>query len=328
MSRASFGLLAILGAISIPTLCSAQTQGMLTSSRQFSTAPPADPGIFNADFVMFPSFHSADDRPGVPLIGDSTMQLFAFCFDPITLNLLVCNVTLSVHVEDQSGFHLHSGGRPDGTLDNTTGVTTTDPTNPLTFTYTAPDASGVTDALLTGTDQNGNPIIPAQATIGVEIDGLINNPTSLAGGLLTIDPVSNFHDNNNISSTQTFSNQLQFMAIDFRARLVAQCIKTAPNPVAALNCINTVQGPIPNMSAMNLPAGGLFDFQGTWAPPHHDHRVGVEGDMRITNPNFFIAPQFRIMLHDAVIDAGMDDPVSGEDFDTPTANHWHLVGLP
>ncbi len=49
--------------------------------------------------------------------------------------------------------------------------------------------------------------------------------------------------------------------------------------------------------------------------------------MRITNPNFFIAPQFRIMLHDAVIDALMDDPVPGEDFADSTSNHWHLVGL-
>lgn len=328
MFRKAVFLLVLLVSVLLVAACSAQTQVVLTRTPNFSPAPPADPGIFNADFVMLPSFHNTDDRPGVPLLGDSTMDLFAFCFDPITFALQVCNVTLSIHVEDQSGFHLHSGGRPDGTLDHTTGITTTDPNNPLKFTYTAPDASGVTDATLTGTDQNGNPIIPVQATIGVEIDGLIANPTSLAGGLLTIDPVSNFHDNSNIYSTQTFSAQLQFMAIDFRFRLVLQCVKTAGDPITALNCVNTVTGPVPNMSAMNLPAGGLFDFQGTWAPPHHDHRVGTEGDMRITNPNFLIPTRFRRMLHEAVIDAQMDDPVPGEDFADPSSNHWHLVGLP
>jgi hypothetical protein len=328
MSRISAFLVPVLFAFLFTAPSAAQMQVVLSRAPTFSPQPGPDPGIFGADFVMPPSFHNTDDRPGVPLLGDSTITLFAFCFDPITFNLVVCNVQLAIHAEEGSGGHVHTAGRPDGTLDHTSGLTTTDPSNPLQFVYTAPDASGVTDATLTGTDLNGNPIIPVQATIGVEIDGLIGNPTSLAGGLLTIDPISQNHDSNNINSTPTFSNQLQFMAIDFRLRLVLQCIKTAPNPLAALNCPNTVTGPVPNMSAMNLPAGGLFDFQGTWAPPHHDHRVGVEGDMRITNPNFLIAPRFRIMLHDAVIDALMDDPVPGEDFADPSSNHWHLVGLP
>jgi len=319
---------ALVGFLFIPT-ASAQLQVVLSRAPVFSHNPLPDTGVFGADFVMPPSFHSADDRPGVPLLGDSTMPLFAFCFDPITFILQVCNVQLTVHAEEGSGGHInHVATRPDGTLDHDTGLTTTDPSNPLQFMYTAPDASGVTDATLTGTDSNGNPIIPVTATIGVEIDGLIANPTSLAGGLLNIDSSSTFHDNNNIYSTTTFSNQLQFMAIDFRFRLVAQCIKTAPDPITALNCPTSVTGPVPNMSAMNLQAGGLFDIGGDWNPPHHDHRVGVEGDMRITNPRFAIPAPFRIMLHDAVIDAAMDDPVAGEDFADSTANHWHLVGLP
>ncbi len=257
---------------------SAQMHAALSSTQVFSPNPPPDPGVFGADFVMFPSFHNTDDRPGVPLLGDSTLALFAFCFDPITFNRQVCNVQLTIHAQEGSGGHLnHSGTRDDGKLDKTTGQTTIAPNPPLRFMYTAPDASGITDVTLTGTDLNGNPIIPVQATIGVEIDGLIANPTSLAGGLLTIDSSSTFHDHNNIYSTATFSNQLQFMAADFRVRLIAQCIKTSPNPLAALNCPNTVQGPVPNMSAMNLQGGGLFDIGGDWSPPHHDHRVVWKG---------------------------------------------------
>lgn len=328
MSRTSALLVTVLFVLLLTVTSAAQMQVVLSPVSTFSPQAGPDPGIFGADFVMPPSFHSADDRPGVPLLGNSQMTLFAFCFDPSTFNLLVCNVHLTIHAEEGSGGHVHTANRPDGTLDHNSGLTSTDSSNPLKFVYTAPDASGVTDATLTGTDANGNPIIPVQARIGVEIDGLIGNPTSLAGGLLTIDPISQNHDSNNIYSTPTFSNQLQFMALDFRLRVILQCVKTAPDPLTALNCPSTISGPVPNMSAMNLQAGGLFDFQGTWAPPHHDHRVGVEGDMRITNPNFLIAPRFRIMLHDAVIDALMDDPVPGEDFDDPTANHWHLVGLP
>jgi len=327
MNRIAALLVTVLAAFLFTATSSAQMQAVLSRAPTFSPKPAPDPGIFNADFVMPPSFHNTDDRPGVPLLGDSKMDLFVFCFDPFTLNLLVCNVQLAIHVEEGSGGHVHTAGRPDGTLDHSTGQTTTDPNNPLKFVYTAPDASGITDVTLTGTDLNGIPIFPIQATIGVEIDGLIGNPTSLAGGLLTIDPTSSLHDNNNIYTTPTFSAQLQFMATDFRLRLIAQCIKTSPDPITALQCFTTVQRPAPNIDALSLQAGGLFDFTGNWGPPHHDHRVGVEADMRITNPTFFIDSKFRIMLHDAVINALMDDPVSGEDLADPTSNHWHLVSL-
>jgi len=327
MSKISAFLVAVSFSFLLTASSAAQVQVVLSTNATFSPVR-SNAGVFGTDFVMPPSFHNTDDRPNVPLLGDSTLDLFAFCFDPVTFALQVCNVSLSIHAEPGSGGHVHTAGRPDGKLDHTSGQTTTDPNNPLKFTYTAPDASGITDVTLTGTDLNGNPIIPLQATIGVEIDGLIANPTTLAGGLLTIEPTSQNHDSNNIYSTQNFSNQLAFMAIDFRVRLVLQCAKAAPDVLTKLNCINTVTGPVPNIDAMNLPAGGLFDFKGNWVPPHHDHRVGVEADMRITNPNFLIAPKFRLMLHNAVIDAGMDDPVPGEDFDDPSSNHWHLVGLP
>lgn len=133
MNRIAALLVTVLAAFLFTATSSAQMQAVLSRAPTFSPKPAPDPGIFNADFVMPPSFHNTDDRPGVPLLGDSKMDLFVFCFDPFTLNLLVCNVQLAIHVEEGSGGHVHTAGRPDGTLDHSTGQTTTDPNNPLKF---------------------------------------------------------------------------------------------------------------------------------------------------------------------------------------------------
>lgn len=117
---------------------------------------------------------------------------------------------------------------------------------------------------------NGQPIFPTTATIGVQIDGLAAIPTSGSG--YSVDAHSNFHDDNNVYGTRDFNQQVEDLPGLFQQEIDDAC---ASGPCPA--------GPTPNLliGAMNLPQGGLFDFEGTWAPPHHNHRVGWEADLEI-----------------------------------------------
>jgi hypothetical protein len=278
--------------------------------------PLSDP---STDFTMFPSFHNANvmNIPGGFTLGDSTLTGFVSCRDLFTGAVIPnCDVQLHLDVVPNSGGHLHNNNRPTGTFTPSQG--NTGPSGFLQAVYTAPDASGVTEILITGS-VNSVPIIPGFFTIGVQIDGLVAIPTS--GDGFSVIPQSNLHDNNNVYGTPQFNSQIEDLPQAFRAEIAIACTEGGACP----------QGNPPNLliGAMNLPQGGLFDFHGTWAPPHHNHRVGWEADLEIqssiTNVQFVPQP-FRPLLDNALGDAGFIAPYAGENIDDTSASHWHIIG--
>jgi hypothetical protein len=71
---------AFLVAVSFLVICTAPSVAQVQVA--ISTNPTFLPvncnaGVFGTDFVMTPGFHNTDDRPSVPLLGDSTVDLFA-----------------------------------------------------------------------------------------------------------------------------------------------------------------------------------------------------------------------------------------------------------
>jgi len=102
-----------------------------------------------------------------------TLPLVVFCVDLSTGQIINnCNVTINGQPEAFSGGHQHDDpSKPKGTFQPTSGSTGT---SGLSTTYTSPEVSGLIDVTLTGTDPNGNPLIPTTATIGVEVDGLVS----------------------------------------------------------------------------------------------------------------------------------------------------------
>jgi len=62
---------------------------------------------------------------------------------------------------------------------------------------------------------------------------------------------------------------------------------------------------------MSLEYGGLFDINGTWAPPHSSHRFGVDADLRL------VPAERRLRLHQLITAAGISRVIV-------EGNHWHL----
>lgn len=202
------------------------------------------------DFTVRPSVTSSTLGAGV-----QTLPLRVFCVNLFTGEIINnCNVVITHTARASSGGHSHTNGtRPKGTFQPASGSTGT---AGLPTTYTSPETSGIIDTQLTGTAPDGTPLAPGVFTIGVQIDGLI----ALGGGAnyQLIGITATHPDSHN--GTPAMNGALVGLADAYAAAF--------PNSVLGIN-------------DMSLTAGGLFDYQATWAKPHASHRFGVDADLAL-----------------------------------------------
>lgn len=286
-----------------------QTDGAASQAQTLALPLPAVNSAFNTDFTMRPSVFTTSISPYGA--GPQNLPLRIGCIDLITLTLIPNAVIelIAPSAERFSGGHMHDTMRPAGSVSPDHGVTGP-ATNPiLPVTYTAPEASGITDLAVTCSPQGGTPVTGI-FTIGIEIDGLVqvtSGPPSNPGALF-VDTQSNMHDNNNGNATPQTIGALDDMATLF-ADLMSQ--KGVPQN----------QIPIIFVTALSLPQGGLFDYSVEWKPPHKLHRNGTDADVGLSN---LTTSQQRQALIAAFRKTGFRAPVAGERPEDRASNHWHL----
>jgi len=233
------------------------------------------------DFEMRPSVTSST-------LGQSTQRLplRVFCFDVFTGAIVNnCNIVISHQARALSGGHNHQGGtRPKGSFQPTTGNTGT---SGLPTTYTAGEVSGIIDTTLTGTAPGGQPLLPGLFTIGVQIPGLVGLPAGTNyefTGILAAHPDSHY-------GTPNMNGALVLLADAY-----ALAYPTARLPI----------------NDMSLTAGGLFDYQATWAKPHASHRFGNDADLDL------VPVAHRRRLRQLVNGVGLRIVPEG------VVTHWHV----
>ena len=228
-----------------------------------------------------------------------------------------CTITFRWNGRYGTGGHNHNTNRPPGIIKTQNGATggstgpgspgvVTDnsgPTGILGYSYTSPEASGITDLTIIGVAiVDGVPVSfgPGRLTFGIQFDGL--SLASVAG--LEIATASNMHGNNNGYATQATIAALGRMAQKFADELTRQ-----GRPV-----------PLVRVTALSLPQGGLFDFRDEWRTPHKTHRFGDFADIGIWE---LTLPQQKTLAK-ALVKAKFTTPYRVESPLNPTAPHWHL----
>jgi len=160
-------------------------------------------------------------------------------------------VTFRLEATEGTAGHLHSGGKPPGGLSGH-GVST-GPEGRVTVTYTASEASGPVH--LQGSSLGAT---PDDHTITAGVPGLEALPPSDVYLLVGGGPAFPSHPDNHYGSPP-FNTALHGLATFFFERY---------------------EVPL-EYNDMSLVQGGLFDFHDNWSPPHDEHRLGTNVDLRI-----------------------------------------------
>jgi hypothetical protein len=281
------------------------------NAAQISTAPLLAPNsAFNSVLTVSPSVFSSIYSPFYGFT-PQTLQFNVGCLDLSTGNPIPNAIMQKIapRAEAYSGGHLHDTNRDGGKVDPDHGVTGPI-TNPvLAVTYSAPEASGIIDLELTCSPQGGIPVTAILSNfIGVEIDGL-ESGASASSGILVIETQEDLHGNNNGNAWRGTIVALEEMAGKYFLMLTTKFGVPVDQVI-----------PI-RISALSLPQGGIFDYQTEWSPPHHNHRFGLEADVRLSNQK---TRRQRQSLKEAFIDAGFTARVKAESPQNPHASHWHL----
>ncbi|MGE5322125.1 MAG: hypothetical protein ACM3SW_04655 [Actinomycetota bacterium] len=279
MSLRGLLLIFIAAALAAPVMAQSNV-GIKVQLNQSAPAGQAPLQSANTDFTMRPSVTSSTLNAGV-----QTLPLTIICFDVFTGAIINnCNVTITHQPEAFSGGHDHdSPSRPKGQFQPSSGSTGT---SGLNTTYTSPEVSGIIDVTLTGTDPNGNALIPSTFTIGVEIGGLASLPPGANYSL--VGQTANHGDNH--YGTATMNATLVNLANSY--------VAVFPNNPLAYN-------------DMSLVTGGLFDISGGWSRPHVSHRFGNDADLRF--PPVSQRRRARQLIY-----------ASGISLIIIEGDHWHL----
>lgn len=303
--------LVLLGFLAFAATATAQT-GQTAVGIRMAPAEGADPFTIQdiettqeTDFTVRPSVVTSSLGAG-----EQTLELVVFCFDIFTGQILpFCDVELTLDPVPFSGGHEHhDADRPAGEFDPSSDNTGTD--GLLETTYTAPEVSGVVIATVNGTTQEGDPVVPGTASIGVEIGGLVGLAVQGDGYFVQ---ASDDHGNNNRFATPSARDDLAEIPVAFRQDLREQGV---------------AEGDLPTLiyTGVCLPQGGLFDIDETfWEPSHFSHRFGTDADLFTSNEDFVsVRDEWLDTLETVILNqTGFYFPVERE---APggTANHWHL----
>lgn len=184
-----------------------------------------------------------------------------------------------------SGGHQHHNGRPVGTIRPTSRIA--DASGRADFTYRSDLPGG--NETLTANVAGG----AVQADIDVRVPGLVELP---AGADYDLFGQTATHPDNHFGTATTIAS-LQQIATKYEAHKVTNNLPGWPR--VAYNDIS-------------LERGGIFDLNGDWSPPHHEHRVGQTVDFRTNHLNAAQRALLRGIINaagGAILDEG---------------NHWHL----
>ena len=266
-------------AITRPALAEDPQYAFHVSLDQSGAASPL--ALPATDFTVRPSITSSTLGAGV-----RTLPLVIICFNVFTGQIINnCTVNISHTARASSGGHSHTAGtRPKGTFQPSTGNTGT---SGLPTTYTSPEPCGIIDVTLTGTAPDGTPILPGTFTIGVQIDGLVALGAGANYDLVGILPA---HPDSHYG-TPAMNGALVGIADSYAMAFTG--VRLAIND-------------------MSIVAGGLFDYQGTWAPPHVSHRLGNDADLNLAP----VAQRRR--LRQIITAAGLRIIPEGVE------THWHV----
>lgn len=167
-------------------------------------------------------------------------------------------LSFTIDVKANSGGHDHDDTtRPKGTLSALQGVT--DANGEVKITFTAPEAAGIHTITVTCTSCS-----PAKVNkeIQVKVPGLVEMlPDTAKPATYTLVGATGNHKSNHW----------------FTANSVVTLGKVADA------MFKTGWGAV-GVNDGSLMWGGLFDIKGGWRPSHHEHRVGTEVDLSVTNP--------------------------------------------
>lgn len=305
-------LVAALVLWSAPMASGGEARAVLEPRTERPPGAPFSPYSMDTDFIMPPSVTS--NTIGARI---SPLPLTVFCVDIRTGGLLPgCTITVSPAPLFGTGGHSHDGAKPagcflksgetDALCRQPSGQVCAGEIRPIVITravtdvtggggsfdvtYIAPEPSGVVIVSLTGTDPDGRPLLPGQATIGVRITGL----EPLAPGenhLLT--GAKPPHPDNHFG-TRDFNDSLKTLANRYAAAFPGEKLK---------------------YNDMSLVEGGLFDTKLNWRPPHCSHRFGVDVDMAL------VPATNRDSLRELIRRKGSGIRTIIEEKDPP---HWHL----
>ncbi|HET9830608.1 MAG TPA: hypothetical protein VFP91_02815 [Vicinamibacterales bacterium] len=242
---------------------------------------PLAPLLPVTDFTVRPSITSSTLGAGV-----RTLPLVIVCFNIFTGEIINnCAVNIAHVARAGSGGHSHTAGtRPKGSFQPSSGSTGT---SGLATTYTSPEPSGIIDVTLTGTAPDGTPIFPSTFTIGVQIAGLVALGAGANYDLVGVLPA---HPDSHYG-TPAMNGALTGIADAYAMAF--------PGARLAIN-------------DMSIEPGGLFDYRGTWAPPHVSHRLGNDADLNL------VPVARRRQLRQMITAAGLRIIPEGVE------THWHV----
>lgn len=166
-------------------------------------------------------------------------------------------LSFSAEVASNSGGHDHDVSRPKGTLSATQGVTDTN--GEVKLAFQAPLASGA-HTLKVNCVTCSNPVVSKD--IQVKVPNLVEMlPDTAKPPTYTLVGATGNHRSNHWFSSAS---------VVTLGKVADAMFKTGWGAVG--------------VNDGSLVWGGLFDIKGGWTPSHHEHRVGTEVDLSVTNP--------------------------------------------
>lgn len=179
------------------------------------------------------------------------------------------DVTMDFQPVAKSGGHDHDDpSRPKGKFDLNLAAPgiNTGRSGILTVKYTAPEVSGKTKLTLDCKLPDGTACIQNEEFIEVAVTPRLV-PLGAGGsydlvGIGGTPGVSSQH-NDNHWVTSSFATKLKLLAEMYFGKY------------------GTESSPKLQYNDMSLESGGLFDVFNDWKPDHHEHRIGISGDMRL-----------------------------------------------
>jgi hypothetical protein len=232
--------------------------GIVTPSPTPSPSPSQTPALYTLA-ITSPKTSVFPDNTS----GDPKMTLVAALTASQSGTVLAGRlIPFSVTPKENTGGHLHPlEDRPMGTIFPETCVTGSD--GMCSVQYRAPEVGGVEtiSAKLTGNNTSSNAL-----DIKAEVPGLGELAADTYNTKCALDP--------NTSSCPAGGYQHE----NFYS--VTTDVNTHMSKIGSDYSAGVPEGPDLVVTDASLASGGLYDYMGTWAPPHKYHRQGTDIDVR------------------------------------------------